>query len=147
MVSCLLWLATLTSCIVRQTPLLTILQVRTHGSSPKLRSVDRCINVPPIFSVLETFRSDNSMPIYALFHFRWLSTLSSHICLARFDPYNKNIFNFLFCTISIYNMLTLISSVILHRKTTINITFQLFPNSSIIVFVSVFTYGNIEIKL
>ena len=65
---------------------------------------------------------------------------------ARFDPYNKIIFLF-FCTNSIYNMLTLIYSVILHRKTTINITFQLFPNSSIIVFVSVFTYGNIEIKL
>ena len=38
-------------------------------------------------------------------------------------------------------------SVILHRKTAINITFQLFPNSSIIVFISVFANGNIEIKL
>ena len=43
-------------------------------------------------------------------------------------------------------MLTLIYSVILHRKTTIYITFQLFPNSSIIVFISVFTYGNIDNK-
>ena len=44
-------------------------------------------------------------------------------------------------------MLSLMYSVILHRKTTINVTFQLFPNSSIIVFISVFAYGNIEIKL
>ena len=60
---------------------------------------------------------------------------------SRFDPYNTIIFNFFF------NMLTLIYSVILHTKTTINITCQLFPNISIIVFISVFTYGNIEIKL
>ena len=51
----------------------------------------------------------------------------------------KNYFQFsFFCRNSIYNMLTLIYSVILHRKTTNNITVQLFPNSSIIVFIPSF---------
>ena len=72
----------------------------------------------------------------------------NHVILRQGSTLTKNYFQFsFFCRNSIYNMLTLIYSVILHRKTTINITFQLFPNSSIIVFISVFTYGNIEIKL
>ena len=51
-----------------------------------------------------------------------------------------------FCTNSIHNMLALISSPILQRKTTINITFQLFPNSSIIVFISVFAYEKLTLN-
>ena len=88
-----------------------------------------------------------------------LNTASVHIFLMQINRFNidilrqgstptiKKIQFYFFCSNSIHNMLTLIYSVILHRKTTINITFQLFPNSSIIVFISVFTYGNIEIKL